>query len=132
MRLNRVGQCLEQIPVLPWPDIEAGRHRPVFSRDATAKMPFDTATGTDAEHDGPQAVAVMDQDAMLHKGRGTVALNGWTNQITRRSVRDRQVGGQSSLGQLHRPESVVGGLPEGFALQELHPRNARFSAAPGL
>src|SRR5216117_873410 len=62
MRLNCMGEGLEQVPVLPWPDMETCRQRLRFARNATTEMPFDARAAFDGQHDGPQPVQVMDQD----------------------------------------------------------------------
>src|SRR5213082_2615749 len=68
IRLDGVGQGLEQITVLPRADMKTGRQRRRFSRHATSKMPFDSGAAADREDDGPQAVTVMDQNSVLDEG----------------------------------------------------------------
>src|SRR2546427_343985 len=121
MGLDGVGQGLEQVPVLPWADIKARRQRLRLSCNPTGKVPFDTTAAADTEDDGPKTVAVLDQDCVVDEW---FALVGWPDQIARRYVRERQIGGQSGLRQVRRPKSVACGFPEGLALQELHSRNS--------
>src|SRR5207249_9911836 len=91
------AQGLEQVPFLPGSNIETGQPRVRFSRDAAAEMPFDTPAGTDAEHDGSQAVAIADQNAVVNEWRDAVAVPRRTDQVGRRSVRDGHVSRQRGL-----------------------------------
>src|SRR2546428_3403371 len=129
MGLDGVRQGFEQIPVLPWADIKARRQRFRLSGNPTGKVPFDDAAAADSEDDGPKTVPELDQDCVVDEW---LALVRGSDQIARRYVGERQIGGQRGSRQVRRPKSIAGGFPEGLALKELHSRDSGFSAAPEL
>src|SRR5437899_4835809 len=115
MGLNRVGQGLEQIPVLPRSDMKTRGQWVGCSRNSTGKMPLDTEAATDAQHDGVASVPVLDQDAMPDKPVMAVALAGRSYQDLARCVRDRHVRGQRVLRAFLRRDGVARCRPQTLA-----------------
>ena len=108
------------------------RQRFRFAWDAAGEMPFDASAETDSEHNGREAVAVMNQNAVLNEWLTGLSFVRRTDQVSRRSVRDRRIRRERGPCEFRRPKSVVRCLPQRVSLQELHSRNTGFSAVPGL
>src|SRR5205807_191472 len=99
---------------------------------AAGEMPFDAGTETDSEHNGRKAVAVMNQNAMLNEWLTSTSFARRTDQVWRRSVRDRHIRRERGPGEVRRPQPVVRSFPQSITLQKLHSRNTGFGATPGL
>src|SRR5947207_9310214 len=95
-------------------------------------MPLHPGAAADPEDDRTQAVPVMNQDSVTDEWLAALARPGWSNEIGRRCIVDRQVSGQRGLRQCRRPKAFAGCLPQGIALKKLHPRNTAFGSTPTL
>src|SRR2546426_11207197 len=79
--LNRVGQCLEEISVVPWANVKTRRARLLFAGQTAGKVPVDATARGRSQYDRAQSVAIIEQNAVRNKRRASVAWLRLANQL---------------------------------------------------